>query len=91
MDFFPEVRKKDHLRSSEGGGTIDKNRMRYKLKSRGAEGERRRSEPPKLWRERLRENRASSEIFGHDLTCLHLTVAIRDAAWYLFCSFFKIV
>ena len=56
----------------------------------GAEGERRSSEPPKLWRELLRENRASSEIFGHDLTWLHLTVAIRDAPWYHFCSFFAL-
>jgi len=38
VDFFPEVGKKDDLRSSEGGGTTDKNRMRYKLKSRGSRG-----------------------------------------------------
>ena len=38
MDSFPDVRKKDDLRSSGGGGSIDKNRMRYKLKSRGSSG-----------------------------------------------------
>ena len=38
--FLPRGQKKekDDLRSSEGEGTIDKNRMRYKLKSRGSSG-----------------------------------------------------
>ena len=52
-------------------------------------GERRSSEPPKLWRELLRENRASSEIFGHDLTCLHLTVAIKEYRMVPFLQFFQ--